>query len=124
MKIHGMNGLTPHQIADEVQNGAKFVMYQWCISIVIMTFKRGTDIYYLRPGENGAVKGLPWTLLSLVVGWWGIPWGFIYTPMAIFNNLSGGKDVTYAVMNAIMPQPAATPLATDYHLDVPLKNPW
>ena len=124
MKINGIDGLSPDQIAEQVQNGAKFVMYQWCISVLVMTFKRGTDIYYIKPGENAVVKGLPWTILSLFVGWWGIPWGFIYTPMAIFNNLSGGKDVTYAVMAAIMPQPAAAPLPTDYDLDVPLKNPW
>ena len=124
MKINGIDGLSPQQIAEEIDNGAKFVVYQWCISVLVMTFKRGTDIYYIKPGENAVVKGLPWTLLSLFVGWWGIPWGFIYTPMAIFNNLSGGKDVTHAVMAALMPKPAAAPLATDYDLDIPLKNPW
>lgn len=124
MKIQGIDGLSPQQLASEVQAGAKFVVYQWCISVLVMTFKRGTDIYYIRPGENAVVKGLPWTLLSLVVGWWGIPWGLIYTPMALFTNLSGGKDVTVAVMNALTPVPPAAPLATDYDLDVPLQNPW
>jgi len=31
-------------------------------------------------------------------GWWGIPWGFIYTPMSIISNISGGKDVTQSVL--------------------------
>ncbi len=123
-RIRGVNGLTPAQIADQVQEGGKFVVYQWCISIVVMTFKRGTDVYYIRPGQSAVVPGLPWTLLTFIVGWWGFPWGFVYTPTALFTNLSGGKDVTYAVMAQLMPKPAAMPLATAYDLDVPLKNPW
>ena len=59
-----------------------------------MTFKRPTGVYFIRAGESAAMKALPRTLLTLVMGWWGIPWGFIYTPMALFTNLSGGKDVT------------------------------
>jgi len=45
--------------------------------VVILTFLRPSDIYFIRPGENALVKGLPFTLLSLVAGW-GIPWGPIY----------------------------------------------
>src|SRR5439155_16683285 len=47
---------------------AKFVLFQYCISIVILTFRRPSDIYFLRQGENCVVKGLPFTLLSLVGG--------------------------------------------------------
>src|SRR5438874_10895214 len=47
---------------------AKFVLFQYCISIVILTFRRPSDIYFLRQGENSVVKGLPFTLLSLVGG--------------------------------------------------------
>ena len=28
------------------------------------------------------------------LGWWGVPWGIIYTPLTIFTNLFGGQDVT------------------------------
>ena len=34
------------------------------------------------------------TTATFLVGWWGIPWGLVYTPMAIFRNLSGGERVT------------------------------
>jgi hypothetical protein len=34
----------------------------------------------------------------LILGWWGFPWGFIYTPMVILKNFSGGEDVTERVM--------------------------
>jgi hypothetical protein len=32
--------------------------------------------------------------LSLLFGWWGLPWGLIYTPLTLWTNLSGGRDVT------------------------------
>ena len=124
MKIHGVEGLTIEQITDEILAGAKFVRYQWCFSLIVKTFQRGSGVYYLRPGEKGVIKGLPWTILTFFVGWWGMPFGFVYTPQAIMNNLSGGKDVTYAVMNALMPKASTVPLPADYRLDEPLKNPW
>jgi hypothetical protein len=79
LKINGIQGLTGSQLDFELQRGAKFVLYQYCISIVVLTFKRPSDIYFVRSGENSATKGLPFTLLSLVAGWWGIPWGPIYS---------------------------------------------
>ena len=91
----------------EIQRGAKFVLYQYCISIIVLTFRRSSDIYFLKTGENPVVKGLPFTLLSLVAGWWGIPWGPIYTIQSVYNNSRGGKDVTVAVVNSLRTQAAA-----------------
>jgi hypothetical protein len=56
----------------------------------------------LHPGRALRVlQGLPYTLISLVLGWWGIPWGLIFTPAAIFTNLCGGKDVTQDVLATV-----------------------
>lgn len=94
MKIIGIEGLTVAQLDDELERGGKFVVYQYCISIVIMTFKRSSNVYLIRDGEGAFGKGLKYTLLSLILGWWGIPWGPIYTIGAIVTNCRGGKDVT------------------------------
>ena len=102
--------MMPDQIQREVERGGRFVIYQYCFSVVVMTFRRNTAIYFVKAGESAAGKGLPWTLLSLVVGWWGFPWGLIYTPMALYTNLRGGKDVTAQVMPALSQQ-AAPPQA-------------
>jgi hypothetical protein len=58
-----------------------------------------SDGYLLPAGwrENPVVKGLPFTRVWLVAGWWGIPWGPIYTVQSNYNNSRGGKDVTQAV---------------------------
>ena len=98
MGIQGVAGLSVEQIQQEVARGGKFVVYSYCFSVLIMTFRRSTDVYFIRPDENAVAKGMQWTLISLLVGWWGFPWGLIYTPMALIQNLGGGKDVTREVM--------------------------
>jgi hypothetical protein len=91
-------GMSASEIAFEVNRGARFVVYQYCVSALIMTFKRNSSVQFVRAGESATVKGLPFTLLSLLLGWWGIPWGFIYTPQVIYKNLKGGVDVTSYVL--------------------------
>jgi hypothetical protein len=108
-KIQGIAGLSQSEIDFELQRGAKFVLFQYCVSIVILTFKRSSDVYFIRSGESASAKGLPFTLLSLVAGWWGIPWGPIYTVQSVYNNLQGGKDVTQQVRNSLRAPAAAAP---------------
>lgn len=101
-QIQGIEGLSLSDINEEIQKGGKFVNYTYCISILIMTFKRPTDIYFIRANQNATVKGLPFTFLSLFLGWWGIPWGPIYTIGAIGSNLTGGKDITTEILEHFM----------------------
>jgi hypothetical protein len=98
MRIQGIEGLSADQVRFEVQQGARFVFFQYCVSILILTFRRPSDVFFVRSGENAVVKGLPYTLLTLLVGWWGIPWGPIYTIGSLVTNLGGGKDVTEEIL--------------------------
>jgi len=112
MKIVGMDVVkTQAELQDELSRGAKFVYFQYCISILVMTFRRPSDIYFVRAGESTVGKSMPFTMISVFLGWWGIPFGLIYTPMCIFTNLSGGKDVTASVLSSmnIAPPAAAAP---------------
>lgn len=104
MKIKNIDGLTVDQVNRELDHGAKFVIYQFAISIVVMTFRRSSDIYFVRAGESATIKGLPYTLLSIVLGWWGIPWGPIYTIGSVYTNLSGGKNITKEVLASLNSQ--------------------
>jgi hypothetical protein len=117
-KIQGIEGMKHGELEFELQRGAKFVLFQYCVSVIILTFRRPSDIYFVRQGENALVKGLPFTLLSLVAGWWGIPWGPIYTIQSIYNNSRGGKDVTQAVVNSLRAQAAPAAAASP----IPPKN--
>jgi hypothetical protein len=104
--ISGLDGMTVGQVVEEVRKGARFVYFQYCISVLILTFRRNSPIFLIRAGQSGIAKGLPYSALSFVLGWWGFPWGFIYTPTVILNNFSGGEDVTEQVM-ASMTAPAS-----------------
>lgn len=101
LKIIGIDGLTVNELNDELERGGKFVIYQFCISILVMTFKRSSNVYFIRSGENPFFKGLPFSLISLVIGWWGIPWGPIYTIQTVFKNCMGGKDVTQDIIQVM-----------------------
>jgi hypothetical protein len=109
MKILGIEGMSPDRLQFEIQRGAKLVCYRYCISIVVMTFRRASDVYYIPAGESAVAKGLPWTLLTLVAGWWGIPWGPIFTVQSLVTNFQGGKDVT-AELSAHLSRAAVAPI--------------
>ena len=107
--IVGIQGMDSQQLVFELQRGGKFVQYQYCVSAVIITFKRGTDIYFVRAGESRPVKGLSWSLLTLLAGWWGIPWGPIYTVQSLWVNMRGGHDLTAQAATALrLPIDAST----------------
>lgn len=100
----------------EIARGGRFVAYRWCLSLGILTTKQLSRPYFLRPEDSRFGPGFRWTLLTLLVGWWGIPWGPIYTVQAIWTNLQGGIDLTEAVVGHLRapsgmppPLPARTP---------------
>jgi len=103
-------GLSLNELQFEVNRGARFIIYSYCISAVVVTFKRPTGIVFVKANENAAAKSLPYTLMTFALGWWGFPWGLIRTPEVIYKNLKGGTDVTSAVMQTLQNAPAGTPI--------------
>jgi hypothetical protein len=99
--IKNIDGLTDQDILWEINNGGRFVFYQYTISIVVMTFKQSSDIYFIRGGQSGLKHSIGFTILTFIMGWWGIPWGPIYTIGALYTNFSGGKDVTQSIVSQI-----------------------
>ena len=106
--IKNLEGLTTDQINRELAHGAKVVVFQFTISVLVMTFRRSSDIYFIRSGESRLIKGLPFTLMTFLLGWWGIPWGPIYSVGSLVNNLNGGKDVTQEILNSYNNQESQT----------------
>lgn len=100
-KILGIENMSVDELNHELRRGGKFVIFEYCISIVIMTFKRPSNIYFVKAGEGTFKKGIGFTLTSLTVGWWGIPWGPIYTVGTLITNLRGGKNVTNEVVASL-----------------------
>ena len=107
MPIRGIEGLSVSQVNFEIQRGGQFVFFRYVVSVILVTFRRSSDVYFVRSGESTVSKSIGFTLLSLLAGWWGIPWGPIYTVQALVTNCKGGKDVTQEVI-AAMNRPAGT----------------
>ena len=107
MSIVGLDGLSTDEINEELSRGARFVVFEYCISILVLTFKRSSAIHFVRSDEGTFGKGIGYTLLSLVLGWWGIPWGIIYTISSVATNCCGGRDVTPQVLAAVRQAQAA-----------------
>ncbi|MCY1073611.1 hypothetical protein [Archangium lansingense] len=99
--ILGMEGLSTAQVQDELRRGGRFVVFEYCVSFLTTTMRRSSDVYFIRAGQSTFVLSLGYTLLSLLLGWWGIP-GFIYTPLCLATNLLGGKDVTEMVVPSLL----------------------
>jgi hypothetical protein len=97
MRIHGIDQLSLADLEEELLAGGRFVFFEYCISLIVVSLRRPSGIYFLRGHQNGLLRGLPFTLISLLLGWWGLPWGVIYTPLTLLTNLSGGQDVTEEV---------------------------
>lgn len=101
MRIRNIDGLSAEDLQKEVIEGGRFVYYPFALSLIVVTFKRTSGVYLVRRNENAAAKALPFTLLSLFFGWWGIPFGPKYTIESIRANTRGGKDVTDEVMATV-----------------------
>ena len=94
VNIQGIEGMTYGNIIEEINHGGRFVNFYYCFSILILTFKRPTNIYFLHAGESAFMKGLGPTLVSLIFGWWGFPFGIIYTIQSLIYNLGKDKNRT------------------------------
>jgi hypothetical protein len=81
-------------ILSELQAGGKFVVFQWCFSVLVITVKDFSEVYFIRPYESILPKHIWYTLSTMILGWWGFPWGPIYTVQTLIFNFKGGKNVT------------------------------
>jgi hypothetical protein len=99
MKTKNTEGLTNFEINQIIQQGGKFVSFPYTVSILFMSYKKSSPIYFIRSGENTLRYSLSYILLNLAFGWWGFPFGPIYTISALYYHTIGGKDCTQTILN-------------------------
>ena len=102
MNIKNTQGLSVSEIKNLISKGAKFVVFPYTISIIVMTLRRNSSIYFIRPDENSFKYSFGHFGINLLLGWWGFPWGPIYTLGALFKHIGGGKDLTQAVLGHLI----------------------
>jgi hypothetical protein len=101
MQIQNIDGLSASDLQREVNNGARFVYFPFTVSLLLITLKRTSGTYLVRQGESAIGKRIFYSIISLLFGWWGIPFGPKFTIDAIRANLRGGKNVTDEVMATV-----------------------
>ena len=103
MKIIGTDHLTNEQVKHELSKGGKFVIYQYAVSLLVVSFKRSSDIYFVTSDRPFTGPRLGYTLLSLIAGWWGVPW--------VRSSLSKASGRTYRADAMSRPRSSRTLLA-------------
>lgn len=102
--IKNTEGLSTDQINYELQRGAKFLVFSYTISIIILTFRRTSDIYFVKSDEPSSKYSWKYSLLTFFFGWWGFPFGPIFSISSFYKNFTGGKDITQEILNHVNSQ--------------------
>jgi hypothetical protein len=93
-EIPGLEWMTKEEIKMQVQAGAKFVVFEYCISFFSRAGKRSSRICFIKPKESYIDKSIGYSAISLIFGW--------LSPVKLYKilrtNLSGGREVTQEVL--------------------------
>jgi hypothetical protein len=100
--LAGTEGMTLGDIELDVLKGGRFLRYHWNISIIVLSFRNSTGLTYVRSDRSAGLGALGWGTFSLFFGWWGFPWGIVYTPLSLWHNTRGGTDHTHEVLKAYL----------------------
>jgi hypothetical protein len=96
--LGGSRPLFADELRTQVASGARLVRFEFCFSLLLFTIRRQSPVYLTESWQSRYLRGLGYSLLAILLGPWGVPWGLIYTPWAIWVNLTGGVDETEAVL--------------------------
>jgi hypothetical protein len=96
-RIIGAKGISKEELYEKCKNRGRLVVYPFTFSIIFMTYKRNSPVYYFEAGERPKA-GIMWILISILFGPWGIPWGPIYTFKSIRQNIKGGIKVSPEIL--------------------------
>jgi len=99
--IRGIEHLDGGRLAAELECGARFVSFSYCVSLLLVTFRRSSTVIYLPPETVAQWAGSRYLLVTLLLGWWALPWGPIYALGCIWQALRGGADCTHEIVEEI-----------------------
>lgn len=68
----------------------RLTLMYYVISLLLITYRRGSSGIWCD--KCRAFEAAKWTFVSGLLGWWGFPWGPIYTLQALFVNGKGGSQ--------------------------------
>jgi hypothetical protein len=96
--LRGTRPLFEEELRTRIAAGARCVRFEYCFSLIFFTIRRQSPVYLTGSWQQRYLCGLQYTLLALVLGPWGVPWGLVWTPWAFWVNTTGGTDCTDAIL--------------------------
>lgn len=75
-----------------IDKSTELVQYFACVSLLVLTIKIPSR-FYIKKSLSSNIAMLIYTLSTVLLGWWGLPKGPIYTIYVIFKNITGGNKV-------------------------------
>ena len=86
-------------VVDQVMDGTRFVTIPYVFSIVILSFQRSMGgVHVVRTGEWPGGKMIQATFITCLFGWWGFPFGILFSILSCFHLFFGGRDVTREIL--------------------------
>jgi len=93
--------LPEHPLVAEVMAGRRFVTYPFVISLLLISLKRNMGGMRVVATSQWPVAPIFWAaILTVLFGWWGFPWGLLWSPLALFYLWIGGRDSTKEILTA------------------------
>ena len=84
----------PAELRVRLADGWRCVRFENVVSVGFATLRRQSAVHLTESWQQRYLHGLRYSLGSLLLGPWGVPWGLVWTPYAVWVNLTGGVDVT------------------------------
>lgn len=80
----------------EITPSTQLVSYTYVISLLVVTLRRHTR-YYFMEAEKSKALGAKFLCIAcnLILGWWGIPWGPIWTIKETICNLANTQTISW-----------------------------
>jgi len=101
LHFRGTRPLFAEELRTRVAAGARCVRFEFCFSLLFFSVRRQSAVHVTTSWQQRYVHGLGYSLLALILGPWGVPWGVVWTPWAIWVNTTGGEDCTEEVIAAL-----------------------
>jgi hypothetical protein len=99
--LAGSQPLFLEEIRTRVAAGARLVRFEFCVSALLFTVRRQSPVYLTSSWQERYLRGLGYSVAALLLGPWAVPWGLIFTPWAVWVNLTGGVDETDSILAAL-----------------------
>lgn len=85
---------------NKITKETELTQFIFTFSLVTISFKIPSR-FYVVDQENTFLVNFLYTSMNIILGWWAIPMGPIYTAQSLFTNLNGGNKISVeSLLNA------------------------